>query len=186
MRLLIRADQLKYNNELISSAERMQITISNLVKIASYQFGGIADMYSWYTKNKPAELTKTSYTAWHSWKQRGTGKLDPDMCIWIARQLGLPDLSIMGYRELGQGTVTSSNAINDAVYLDASQGKYSSHICNQFTVTGWYVIKRHNQRQVRHITRKPGGYEITNNMDTTTLDDLSSVTFLERIEQFTI
>lgn len=185
--VLIKPRDLDYNTQQITAKQRRELTIKNIMTIIDIQFDGrMTEFTKWYNKHKPEELTEYSYTAVNSWKVRGVASIDPDYLMWIAQQLGLPSLSIMGFQELGEHTRQQSKPVNDGIYLDASNGEYTSQLTNQFSGTGWYVLNQNNKRIVRQITKRPGGYELSTNMDQEILDNLNDITIIERIESFSV
>jgi len=185
--IVIKADDLEYNTQYMTAKQRRELTIKNVMTIIDIQFDNrMTEFVTWYNKHKPAELTEYSYTAVNSWKVRGVAAIDMDYLMWIAQALGLPNLSILGYQELGEHTKQQSKAVNDSVYIDASNAEYTSQLTSEFTGTGWYVLNHNNKRIVRQITQKPSGFELSTNMDQEILKDLNNITIIERIEKFTV
>jgi len=185
--IVIKADDLEYSTENMTAKQRRELTTSNLITIMDIQFDGRrTEFLNWYNKHKPAELTTYSYTAVTSWIDRNTAAIDLDYLMWIAQELGLPSMSIMGIQEQGEYTRQLSKPVNDSVYIDASNAQYTSQLTSEFTGTGWYVLRHNDKRIVRQITQKPSGFELSTNMNQEILKDLNDITIIERIESFTV
>lgn len=178
---------LEFHNSFLSKQERGKLVLSNFLTVIELQFfGNIKAFLQWYENCKDESLTDYSYTGIHSWKQRGIATIDFDFFVFVAQQLNLPAMAILGYQDKEKHQQQSATAVNDTVYIDASNGEYNSTPTNDFAGTGWYVIEYRSKRIVRQVTRKLKGLEISTNIEEELITDLSEITFLEKINTFTV
>lgn len=181
----VNESHLEFNNRL-SKQERGKLVLSNFLTVIDLQFmGNIKAFLTWYDNCRDESLTEYSYTGIHSWKQRGIATIDFDFFVFVAEKLNLPAMSILGYKEQ-QEEEKLQKPINDAIYIDATNGGYNSTPINEFDTAGWYVIEHQGERKVRQVIRKIKGLELSTNIEEELITDLNSIKFLEKINRFTV
>lgn len=168
------------NNNALTAGERVAIGIRNLKKINDHIFKRLTNLHAYYEHHKSEGMSSYSYTSIATWIKRGSGHMDIDFFIWWARELRLPDLTIIGYQDQSN-LKTPGKPVNDSIYVDASNADYVGEKCDSFSTTGWYVVEHNNQRKVLHISKTPAGITATNNVDNITINSIDELTFKEKI-----
>lgn len=179
---------LEVNNNAISQRDRMALALRNFKQVSDQVFIQLTKTHAYYEQYKPAELTSYSYTAMHTWIKRQAGSLDMDFFIWWSKELGLPDLALLGYTTTDDQAIITKHAqpVRDSIYLDGSQAQYLCEPCAKFDTTGWYVVEHDGERKVLKINKTPAGIKATNNIDDFNFTDLSELTFKEKITHFIV
>lgn len=137
----VNESHLEFNNSFLNKQERKKLVLRNFLSVIEHQFmGNFKAFWNWYNSCRQEPLTEYSYTGMHQWKQRGIATIDFDFFIFIAEQLNLPSMAILGYKKQTEDNEPQSQAVKDEVYIDASKGDYNSLPINDFDSAGWYVM----------------------------------------------